>query len=224
VTAPAVRFDRVARPYRWLEYGSFGPALARCRRTHLAQLAAARHALVLGDGDGRFLAALMAVNRSLTADVVDSSECLLQILERRVGQLGPEASQRISSHHADALAWRPTRPYDLIVSHFFLDCFFPQQIDSLLDRIVPYALPGARWVISEFGIPRNPVAALLARGMIRLLYQAFGVLTGLPVRALPDYASMLRARGFKLTMERPYLAGLLCSQVWCLSDHAALPL
>ncbi len=154
--AHAVRFDRVARPYRWLEYCSFGPALARCRRTHLAKLSDARHALVLGDGDGRFLAALLAANSLLTADVVDSSERMLQLLERRVRHLGPEASRRISLHHADALAWQPPRQYDLIVSHFFLDCFFPQQLDCLLDRIVPHAAPGARWVISEFAIPRNP--------------------------------------------------------------------
>jgi hypothetical protein len=48
-------------------------------------------------------------------------------------------------------------------------------------------------VISEFAIPRNAFAAYLARGVIGLLYRAFGLLTGLRVRALPDYAALFSA-------------------------------
>ena len=119
-------------------------------------------------------------------------------------------------HHADALEWNPTGSYDLIVSHFFLDCFFPDQLEQLFDRLLPHALPGAQWVISEFAIPRNALAAYLARGLIGLLYRAFGLLTGLRVRALPDYATALRRRGLVPSHDRRYLAGLLCSQVWSL--------
>ena len=57
---PAANFDLIARPYRWLEYLTFGPALARCRNHFLPQLTDRRAALVLGDGDGRFLARLLA--------------------------------------------------------------------------------------------------------------------------------------------------------------------
>ena len=110
--------------------------------------------------------------------------------------------------------WKPSGSYDLIVSHFFLDCFFPQQLEQLFAGVLPYALPGAQWVISEFAIPPNAFAAYLARGIVGLLYRAFGLLTGLPVRALPDYANPLLRRGLALTHDRRYLAGLLCSQIW----------
>jgi ubiquinone/menaquinone biosynthesis C-methylase UbiE len=204
-------FDPVARPYRWLEYMSFGPWLGRCRNAHLVHLSGARHALLLGDGDGRFLARLLAANPTLTADVVDSSQAMLKLLQQRCG---PQACHRICLHHADALDWKPTQSYDLIVSHFFLDCFFPQQMERILAGVLPHALPGAQWVISEFAIPPNGFAAYLARGIIGSLYRAFGLLTGLPVRALPDYATSLRRRGLAPTYDRRYLAGLLCSQVW----------
>ena len=62
--------------------------------------------------------------------------------------------------------------------------------------------------------PANAFAAYLARRIIRLLYQVFGWTTGLPVRALPDYATALFRRGLVLSHERRYLGGLLCSQVW----------
>jgi ubiquinone/menaquinone biosynthesis C-methylase UbiE len=213
VIKPA-NFDRVARPYRWLEYMSFGPCLERCRDAQLAHLTGARRALLLGDGDGRFLARLLAANPTLTADVVDSSQSMLTILEQRIRSSGAQARRRICLHHADALEWNLSGSYDLIVSHFFLDCFFPYQLEQLFDRVLPHTLPGARWVISEFAIPRNPLAAYLARGIIGLLYRAFGLLAGLPVRALPEYASPMLSRGLVLSHNRRYLGGLLCSQVW----------
>ena len=214
VCVSEANFDRVARPYRWLEYLSFGPWLARCRSAQLAHLTSARRALILGDGDGRFLAHLLAVNPTVTADVVDSSRSMLMLLERRVRSSGDH--NRICLHHADALTWNPTGSYDLIVSHFFLDCFFPHELESLFDSVLPHAIPGARWVVSEFAIPRNPFAAYFARVIIRWLYRAFGWTTGLRVRALPDYAASLLRRGLLPIHERRYLAGLLCSQLWTL--------
>jgi predicted nucleotidyltransferase len=193
---------------------SFGPWLARCRNAQLVHLIGARHALLLGDGDGRFLARLLEANSTVTADVVDSSRSMLAILERRVRRSGPQARRRICLHRADALEWNPTGRYDLIVSHFFLDCFSTQQLEQLFDAVLPHALPGVQWVISEFAIPRNALAAYLARRIIRLLYQVFGWTTGLPVRALPDYGTGLFRRGLVLSHERRYLAGLLCTQVW----------
>jgi ubiquinone/menaquinone biosynthesis C-methylase UbiE len=217
---PAVNFDPIARPYRWLEYLSFGPWLQRCRRAQLEHLTEAQHALFLGDGDGRFLARLLAANTTLTADVVDSSRSMLGILDRRIRRSGSQARQRIGLHHADALQWNPAGSYDLVVSHFFVDCFYPHQLEQLFDRVLPHLSPGAHWVISEFAIPRNAFVAYFARGIVGLLYRAFGLMTGLPVRALPDYAASLLRRGFVLSHDRRYLAGLLCSQLWSLPSHS----
>jgi ubiquinone/menaquinone biosynthesis C-methylase UbiE len=210
-----VNFDPVARMYRWLEYLSFGPWLARCRSAQLAHLTGARHALILGDGDGRFLRQLLAINPGLYADVVDSSRSMLKILDRRVRRTGGE---KISLHLADGLEWEPIGHYDLIVSHFFLDCFFPDQLEQLFDRVLPHAQPGAQWVVSEFAVPRNPLTAFLARGIIASLYRVFGLLTGLPVRALPDYIGCMARRGLVLSHERRFLAGLLRSELWTLSS------
>lgn len=211
----AVNFDPVARMYRWFEYLSFGPYLARCRNAQLAHLTSARRALILGDGDGRFLEHLLAVNPEIHADVIDSSRSMLTILERRIR---PSSGERIRLHLADGLQWDPNGYYDLIVSHFFLDCFFPNQLEQLFDRVLPHAQPGAQWVVSEFAIPRNPLAAFLARGIIASLYRGFGLLTGLPVRALPDYAGSMLRRNWILRHERRFLAGLLRSELWTLSS------
>jgi hypothetical protein len=213
-----VNFDRLARPYRWLEYMSFGPWLQRCRNAQLANLTGPRHALILGDGDGRFLQRLLTAYPMLTADVVDSSHSMLCVLDRRIRRCGPQAHRRICLYPADALEWNPRGSYDLIVSHFFLDCFFPRQVEQLITCLLPHTSRGAQWIISEFAIPRQPFAARFARGIIALLYRAFGLLTGLRVRSLPDYATFLLHRGLVLTHHRPYLGGLLCSQLWTLPE------
>ncbi len=83
VTDRPPRFDRVARLYRVLEYLSFGPMLERCRFHHLPALAAAdcSRALILGDGDGRFLARLLAACPELSAQAVDASPAMLRLLQ-----------------------------------------------------------------------------------------------------------------------------------------------
>jgi hypothetical protein len=62
-----------------------------------------------------------------------------------------------------------------------------------------------------------------ARALIRLLYVAFRLLTGLRTSALPDYASALLAAGFTLTTHHHSLAGLLTAQLWEYTPTMQLP-
>jgi hypothetical protein len=69
----APNFDRIAKPYRWLEYLTFGKALQNVRLHHLPALLHCRNALILGDGDGRFTAALLAANPPITVRAIDTN-------------------------------------------------------------------------------------------------------------------------------------------------------
>lgn len=213
---PRTQFDHLARPYRWLEYLTFGPMLARCRFHRLPELTHARRALVLGDGDGRFLARLLAVNPMLQADVVDQSPAMLQLLRARTEALG--AANRVHIHETDALAFRPAESaaYDLVITHFFLDCFTTEQVSELARNIQPHLVPDALWIISEFSIPRG-LAALPAWMIVRSLYFAFRILTGLRVRALPRHAAALTQAGLALRRRRTFLFGLLISETWAVT-------
>jgi cyclopropane fatty-acyl-phospholipid synthase-like methyltransferase len=205
-------FDAIARPYRWLEYLSFGPMLERCRFHRLHELTDARRALVLGDGDGRFLARLASQNPQIQADVVDLSPAMLRLLSGRVAKIGGQ--DRITLHCADAREFAPSGDYDLVVTHFFLDCFTTAEVLNLTARIRSYLCPGARWVVSEFAIPRGPLSSILARLLVRSLYAAFRLLTGLKTHRLPDYAAALRSCGLALVSRHHWFQGLMVSEIW----------
>lgn len=185
--------------------------LERCRFHRLPQLADAQRALVLGDGDGRFLARLLRINPRLHADAIDLSPAMLRLLKTRIANT--DAADRVTLHCADARNFIPAGSYDLVITHFFLDCFTTEELSAMTARIRPHLAPDARWIVSEFAIPSGPMS-LLARFIVHGLYAAFGLLTGLTTGALPDHASALRAADLNLIDRRKWLKGLLVSELW----------
>ncbi|MDE3105898.1 MAG: class I SAM-dependent methyltransferase [Acidobacteriota bacterium] len=203
-----VSFDPIARPYRWLEYLSLGPALMRCRCHFLPHLRHARRALVLGDGDGRFLSRLLRANPRLTATALDSSVSMLHLLQARC-----RFSTRLSLVHTDALGYQPSTDFDLVVTHFFLDCFPQPEVERLIAQVRPALQNGGLWLLSEFRIPNGPLRPLAQLG-IRGLYLAFRLLTGLRTSHLPQYADALQRAGLRCIARHDSLAGLLTTQLW----------
>jgi ubiquinone/menaquinone biosynthesis C-methylase UbiE len=216
VSAPA-NFNRLAHAYRWMEYLSFGTCLMYVRQWRIPEMQHRRRALVYGDGDGRFLARLVRQAPGLQVTAVDASARMLQVAARR---LPPAASVQLVQ--ADALGFQPSREqlsfepggYDLIVSHFFLDCFSEDEVGCLVERVNAAAAESAVWVISDFAVPQGAIAGVLGRWIIRGLYQVFGLLTGLETRRLPDHGPILRQSGWHLEDCRQRLCGLLVSERW----------
>lgn len=192
--------DRIARCYRWLEYAGFGRALERRREAFLADVSSARRALVLGDGDGRALAALLAAAPEARVDYVDVSARMLQLACQRAGV------ERVAYCNDDALTVPlPAAEYDLIVTHFFLDCFDEEDQERLVARVRHAAAPQARWLVSEFR----------KRGLlVSLLYMFFRAATGLRTQRLVDHHALFKHHGFRLTRSEPAWRGLLASELW----------
>ena len=206
-------FDRLARAYRWMEYFSFGSYLQRCRVFRLDEMTSCRRALIYGDGDGRFLSELVQRFPQIEVAAVDASR---EMLHQAAGRLPSGAHVRLIQ--ADALECNvedfPGSPFDLLVTHFFLDCFSEAEIASLLSRVNAAAAEHALWVVSEFAVPlRNP-ARLAGKLIIRVLYLAFGLLTGLRSRQLPEYGRVMQETGWMLEGRREWLSGLLVSECW----------
>ena len=212
---PPPNFNRIARLYCWMEFFSFGPWLALTRRAFLPGLIHTRHALVLGDGDGRFTARLLRENKSIRIDAVDASAAMLDALLRRAE---PHAG-RVQVHLADIRNWQPPAPvvappYDLIATHFFLDCLTTREILTLAGKLRSSCTGSALWVVSEFAVPPSWAGRMIARPLLATLYLSFGLLTGLAVRTLPNHQAALQGAGFTLLERRSRLGGLLIAELW----------
>jgi hypothetical protein len=207
----APNFDRLAKLYIWMELATFGPLLSRCRQVFLSDLRSVRRAVVLGDGDGRFTSELLRVNSQVRVDAVDASPAMLHALLHRARR----NAGRVSAHCADARNWPPANPpYDLVVSHFFLDCLTTEEVRALAVNVHDAVSPSATWIVSEFAVPHSRFGRFIARPLVWLLYRAFGLLTGLKIRGLPDHHAALRKAGFFLTQRQTWLCGLLVSEMW----------
>jgi ubiquinone/menaquinone biosynthesis C-methylase UbiE len=202
--------DRIARWYRWLEYLSFGRALERRRFEYLTVTADARRVLMLGEGDGRFLAAFVRDNDQAEVDSIESSREMMRLAADRIRGRG-----RVTFHHADArLVGLPAGEYDLVVTHFFLDCFSTEESAGLISRISGAAAPRARWLISEFDQHGEGFARYWTALLIRCCYFFFRLTTGLETTRLPEYRGALRANGFARMRYKEALGGLLISELW----------
>ena len=199
--------DPIARAYRWFEYAAFGRELERRRFRFLPEVRNAQRSLILGDGDGRFLARLLLDAPAVQVEMVDSSKVMLDLARGRAG------SRRVNYHHCDARTFAPPQ-FDLVVTHFFLDCFDRDDLQKLVSRLAEAAQPGAMWLVSEFRQPSSGWRAGWAWLWLRTLYFFFGLTTGLKVRRLTDHRPFLNACGFHLERAEEVWFGLLASEVW----------
>ena len=213
---PPANFDRIAGAYRWMEYVCLGTLLEQTRFCWLGTLGGCRQALVLGDGDGRFTARLLGANQLVRVTAVDESALMLRLLKRRCSPSG----NRLATYQCDARQYDPPPGADLVVSHFFLDCLSQAQVEELVRRLKPLLAPDATWLVSEFRIAEGWLR-WPARLLVRLLYLAFRVLTGLRITRLPDHGKALAACGFQLTREKRFCGGLLTAEVWRLPNSAS---
>ncbi len=178
---------------------------------------------MLGDGDGRFTARLLQENDAINVTAIDASPAMLEALKRRTSAY----VSRVTMHVMDARRMRSFASdqgpegvtgqvvsYDLVVSHFFLDCLTTEEVRSLVAAVRPNLGKGAFWVVSEFAVPDSWLGRLVFKPLIAALYGGFAVLTGLAVCQLPDHGSALREAGMILTERRPHLNGLLVSELW----------
>lgn len=207
-------FDLLAPHYRWIEFVSAGDELQRHRTTFLGQIPGPRHALIAGEGNGRFLAEFRRQFPAAKITCVDASARMLALAKKRLARNGSDTSQ-IEFVRADVLNWQPpATEFDLVVTHFFLDCFHPEQIQMLVQKLSAAAGRDAHWLLADFQIPPAGLRRQRARLILWLLYRFFRATTRLPAGELADPGSFLKTAGFQLHRRHIGNWGLLRSDWW----------
>jgi ubiquinone/menaquinone biosynthesis C-methylase UbiE len=181
----------------------------RRRVAFLAEVADAHRVFVVGDGDGRFLARLVAQNRGASIDYLDASARMLELARDRV------AGGHVDFHQGDVLTVPlPQVRFDLIVTNFLLDCFDHEDVQRVVQRLASVSKVGTRWLIAEFRERPGGLRMVWTRAWLAVLYMFFRWTTGLKVRRLVDHRPFLEACGFRILRTESDWFGLLVSELW----------
>ncbi len=209
-------FDILAPVYRLMERVLAGRRLHRCRCAFLHHIPAPQRILILGEGPGRFLVECRRHFPAASVTCVEGSEKMIQQARRHLAshalsEVGVEFIQ------VNALEWLPTRQdYDLIVTHFFLDCFRLDQLETLVPTIASASAgaPSAHWLLADFQEAPHGWRRWRSQAILALMYTFFRLVTRLPASRLTPPDPLLVRSGFELRDSMEIEWGLLKSQWW----------
>jgi len=133
---------------------------------------------------------------------------------RRLRVAGADES-RVEFQQMDAFNWTPPlEKFDLIATHFFLDCFPAAQLEVLVPRLEKSATPDAIWLLADFQTPARGWQRWRAQLMLTMLYTFFRLTTALPAHQLTPPDPFLRNAGFTLVERRLASFGFAYSDLW----------
>ena len=203
-------FDLLAPHYLWMERVLAGSVLQSCRTKHLPAIANSRQILLLGEGAGRFLSEVIRASPTAEVTCVDSSAGML----RQARRVSPEGAH-LTFVHADVFKHEfGTEKHDAVATHFFLDCFAPDQLQQLVSRIVRALKPGGIWLLSDFRVPHSGPQRWRATVILKVMYLFFRSVTALPACYLTNPDPYLEQSGLTLIKRHTANFGLLHSDLW----------
>jgi ubiquinone/menaquinone biosynthesis C-methylase UbiE len=198
-----VSFDSLAPLYRTLETIVFGSALQRARVALLDETRGCKAALLVGEGNGRFLAALIAAQRDIRITCVEQSSKMIELARASLSN-----SNRVHFIQANVLAVEMGTVHDLIVTNFFLDCFNDEQLAKVIAKLAAIATDDAKWIVTDF------TAAWQGKPLVAIMYLFFRIVAGISGSHLPDYAPVLAQHGFQCVTARSFFAGIVRTEMW----------
>ncbi len=205
-----MNFDRVAPLYRWLETIVFGRQLQRARLAFVEAIPSPPQVLIVGEGNGRFLAEFVRAHPAAAIDCVEASGRMVALARAR----NPGAGQ-VNFIQADIreVALPPGR-YDLLVTHFLLDCFPAETLGAVVAKLARSATAEAHWLVADFYPPPRGWRRWQAQFLIAFMYRFFALAAGIEARTLVDYRPLLRAAGFALARSALSPNQMIRSECW----------
>lgn len=196
-------YDLVAPFYPILETAAFGDALNKARSAFLEPIVNAEKTLLIGEGNGRFLAACLKDKKGGSITVIDSSRKMLSLLRSRIQALKHETTLELV--HADFLCWEPVASaFDVIVTHFVLDLFRPNSQRRLIEKITTLSKSETLWVNVDF----RPMIQSTLHGWIDWLQYRFDrAFSGIEAERYYNPADIIKDFGWIPREER-----LFCDQ------------
>ncbi|WP_411825281.1 class I SAM-dependent methyltransferase [Luteolibacter sp. AS25] len=209
-----MNFDRIAPFYELVEVLFAGGMLQKCRTEFLDDLEPPRNVLILGEGNGRFLNELLLRFPDSRVTCVDGSSEMIRLAAERLRKNGLGGCS-VKFIHQDIAKWEPAeRGFDLLVVHFFLDCFERAEIRSIVEKLKIAAKSNAILLLSDFQEPAGFLRGKLSRVLLSCLYRFFGFTAGVRTRRIISPDEILVENGFNEVDRRLSVFNLLTARKW----------
>jgi len=207
-------FDRLAGFYRYLEYMSFWTLLQKGRR-HLFGLVLPYKAkiLVIGEGDGRFVAYAHKLRPDLDWIIIESSGKMIAEAKKRI------QSRKISYLQADFLNFedRDGTCFDAVFCPYFFSCLAQENFEKAMFSISKILKSGGILRMVDFRDPRSMdgIGQFLQSCVLKVLYLFFRKTAQLEANRLPKF-DMLYEASFTLSKipNDEYPAPFLIISTW----------
>jgi len=209
-------FNLVAPLYDLTAQLCFAGAILRAQRSLEQALGGARRALMIGGGAGAQLQGLLERSSELQVVYLEASSKMISLAQRR---LSAEQRARVTWLHDthERLYEEPSllSSVDVVVTSFFMDVLSPNEARALIALMTQELQRGARersearaagpmWLLTDFAPHRG------WRGqLVRLMYVAFKLLTGLHNQRLIDYPAAAQRQGWQLQQQAHFALGMI---------------
>lgn len=206
-------YDRLAGIYQALEFVMFRWHLQFARTALLDDLPDVQKALILGDGDGRFLEHFCRVQPSCDVTSVEQSGRMLEAQRRRLAKLkSPHETQFIQCDARSLI--QEKYAFDLLVCNFFLDCFTEPELREWMPLWLDAVRPGGLFYFVDFHRPASGWRRFRADCYLGLMHRLFRWQTGLPNRGLVPLEELLSGLNLRLVIQKNMNHGLIQAKLY----------
>jgi ubiquinone/menaquinone biosynthesis C-methylase UbiE len=209
----AMSFDKLAKHYSWMECLLAGKHLHLCRTAFLDRARVARSILLVGEGHGRFLLELCRANPLAAITCVEASEGMIAVAKGRLRRRGID-DHSVQFHNMPIQGFETSGTFDLIATHFFLDCFEPSELALVIRKLSALLRPGGEWIISDFQVPAFGWRQIRARAVLALAYTFFRKATALSARELTCPRPYLAQSGLESVAKVTFNFDLIYAELW----------
>jgi len=197
-------FDSVAFLYDGMAKLVFGNRLLEAQCHFLHQVKPYSQVLILGGGSGELLERLLRLQPACSVCYIDSSEKMIALSQKRVGQLNNVTFIQGTENSIPA-----DRQFDVIITNFYLDLFTPESLTKVVETIKGHLKSTGIWLATDFA----NTSSIIDTVMLRVMYAFFRMVSKIEASRLPDWEGELR-KYFREIESKSFRRGFIRSLVF----------
>jgi ubiquinone/menaquinone biosynthesis C-methylase UbiE len=203
-------FDRLAAIYDGLAKMVYGKSIRRVQTHFLSQWPKGSRVLIIGGGTGWFLEEVLRQTNPELVCYVDVSAKMLKKSRERIENLnGGSSTCHIDYCNGTIHELENQEPFDIIVTHFYLDMFNGEDLEREIETLKGMLRPGGLWSLTDFAYVKKGWMQPVSRFLVGTMFLFFRVAAGIGSRRLEDFPALLEASGLQRRDEVAFFGGMM---------------